>query len=410
MNAKKRKQQIFYLILSYGVWGLFWGGWGVLLPAIKTMIGISDGMLGTALLGITIGAILSMLGTGWIVKKFNKWALCGTLIYFAGAIAALTVVDSVITLGLVLFFVGSASGMLDVIMNSGIATLESLTGKHYFNYAHAAFPIAVIITSPTVGWARQSGIEVEIILLVMAAIVAGVGVLSLALDMSGANKEEVSQQQSTGGSKILVTKIILILGMMGLVVHLMENAVEQWSAIYLEQSLSSAPTIASLGLTGYMGMLFVGRMLAQKFNEFFTQRKILSLSTIVIVIGFLLVIITENPIVVIIGFSLAGLGIAPIIPIVFSLTGQSVAPEKKVKAISSVTVIAYTGYLISPPLVGAISTIFNLKVAWVLLTTVAGLLLILVRLIANFLDNAEYEEVKTSAESNKGLSKEVVES
>lgn len=127
--------------------------------------------------------------------------------------------------------------MLDVIMNSGVATLESLNNKNYFNYEHAAFPVAVIITSPAFGLARQMGISIKLILLIKAAIITFVGFLSLKLKLnyqkeSHLENDEVKQLKRP--KVLLFTKSIIFFGFIGLLVHLMENAVEHWSTIYLE--------------------------------------------------------------------------------------------------------------------------------------------------------------------------------
>jgi len=379
-KSPRYDSRIIYLLLSYIVWGIFWGAWGVLLPAVKTAIGATDKSLGFALIGITVGALPAMLGTGLIVKRFSKWVLFYVLLFFAGSIAAITLVNIPLTLAFVLFFVGASSGMLDVVMNSGVATLESLTDKDYFNYAHAAFPVAVIFTSPTVGYVRQSGVNKNIILLVMAGIIALVGLINLKLDMKDNKKEEI-KEKGLSYSSVVFQKIIILLGAIGLLVHLLENAVEQWSTIYLEQSLMSSPALASLGITGYMAMLFMGRLIAQRITGKYEDKYILTISSVISVLGFLLVSMAKIPLLVIIGYSIAGLGIAPIIPFILSMTGKRTSPEKRVKAISSVTIIAYTGYLISPPIVGYISNIFSLNTAWIFLTFVSILLVFLIRMI-----------------------------
>jgi len=379
-NSPRYDTRIIYLLLSYIVWGIFWGAWGVLLPAVKTAIGATDKSLGFALIGITMGALPAMLGTGIIVKRFSKWVLFYVLLFFAGSIAAITLVNTPVTLAFVLFFVGASSGMLDVVMNSGVATLESLTDKDYFNYAHAAFPVAVIFTSPTVGYVRQVGVNKNIILLVMAGIIAFVGLINLKLDMKDNKKEEI-KEKGLSYSSVVFQKIIILLGAIGLLVHLLENAVEQWSTIYLEQSLMSSPALASLGITGYMAMLFIGRLIAQRITGKYEDKYILTISSVVSVSGFLLVAMGRIPLLVIVGYSIAGLGIAPIIPLIFSMTGKRTSPDKRVKAISSVTIIAYTGYLISPPIVGYISNIFSLNTAWIFLTITSILLVFLIRMI-----------------------------
>ena len=135
-----------------------------MLPEIKTAINASDAVFGIALLFSAIGALPAMLFTGAIVKKFNRWTLSLSLFAFAITTLLLSFVDSPFALAGILFLIGAASGALDVIMNAGVATLEEVTGKKYFNIAHAAFPLAVIVASPGVGLARQFGIDCKVII------------------------------------------------------------------------------------------------------------------------------------------------------------------------------------------------------------------------------------------------------
>ncbi|MCG8569321.1 MAG: MFS transporter [Spirochaetes bacterium] len=374
---KKRQNQAVYFIACYAVWGIFWGAWGILLPEIKLMTGISDGTLGKILIGISIGALLSMLGTGMVLKKFSKWVLTGSLLFFALSIATLCLVKSPVFLLIVLFFIGSSSGALDVIMNSGVAVLEAQTGKKYFHIAHSAFPIAVIITSPTVGMARQLGIDFKIIVLVIFFIISMIALFSFNLHMTGKQSGESNQSEIKGRTfQWSVTKGVIIMGILGLLIHFMENSIEQWSAIYLEQRLFTTPGIASLGLTGYMALLFLGRIIANSSKA--SEKVILIISAILTILGFSLAYLSTNQIVVIFAFSLAGLGISPIIPSIFSQIGRTTSPEIRMKAISTVTMIAYAGYLLCPPLVGWIAEIKTLRFAWLLMTILGLIALVII--------------------------------
>ncbi len=81
------------------------------------------------------------------------------------------------------------------------------------------------------------GISIKLILLIKAAIITFVGFLSLKLKLnyqkeSHLENDEVKQLKRP--KVLLFTKSIIFFGFIGLLVHLMENAVEHWSTIYLE--------------------------------------------------------------------------------------------------------------------------------------------------------------------------------
>ncbi|MEV6346515.1 hypothetical protein [Actinoplanes sp. NPDC051851] len=101
------------LIVVCGVWGVFWGAWGALLPAVQDRIGGTLGDLGPALVAIPVGAIPAMA--------------------FAGRLAR-----------------GRERGALDVCLNMAVARAD----RRSFQRVHAAFPVAVVVTAPLVGVVR----------------------------------------------------------------------------------------------------------------------------------------------------------------------------------------------------------------------------------------------------------------
>lgn len=79
---------------GFMAFGLFWGAWGAVLPAVQASSGSTDGELGTALLMIGLGALLSMRLTGRLVDRLGAgvlpvvmgvFAAVGVLPAFAGA-------------------------------------------------------------------------------------------------------------------------------------------------------------------------------------------------------------------------------------------------------------------------------------------------------------------------------------
>ena len=77
---------------------MFWGAWGAVLPAVQVSSGSTDGELGTALLMIGLGALVSMRLTGHLVDRLGAGVLpvamgglaaAGVLPAFAGSPVAL---------------------------------------------------------------------------------------------------------------------------------------------------------------------------------------------------------------------------------------------------------------------------------------------------------------------------------
>lgn len=372
LKKNKNEIQIYYILAGYLVWGIFWGSWGVILPGVKYNIGLNETQLGNSLIMISIGAVFAMLITGVLIKSFRKELYIASLVSFGLSVILISFANNITTLRIILFFVGATSGFLDVIMNTGVSLLESTTGKKYFSKAHAAFPIAVIVTGPLVGIARNIGVPIGIIALIIGFIIILLGLLSYKADLdflnsnsTKVNKKE-KQQFSLSGS-------IVFLGIMGLLVHIMENGIEQWSAIYLEVNLHANPIVSSLGLTIYMLMLFLIRLQDKRIAKYLSEKKLLMISCLISFLGLLVVSSSKSSFIAIIGFCLIGLALAPIIPMIYSLASVTIDSEHRVSAISSITVIAYLGYLLSPSLMGAISSINGLNFAWLFLSLMSVL-------------------------------------
>ncbi|SEU08065.1 MFS transporter [Stigmatella erecta] len=364
------KGPIAGVLLAYGAWGVFWGAWGALLPGVKVATGASERELGLSLLGVAAGALPAMLLFGPWVDRLRNRALPLTLAAFAAAVVPLGLVTSPWALGIALVFVGATSGALDIALNARVAALEAAMGRKLFNMAHAAFPLAVVLASTGAGLGRQ--LELPLPLLIgLLALVVFLAVPANLEKLPVPDGGEGAPRNGTRGAPLLLT-----LGLLGAAVHLVENAVEQWSALYLETVLGAQPVLGGTGPAVYMGSLFVGRLIAQRLATKLDGRTQLSLAGISAAVGLVLVLTATHPLLALAGFAVAGLGMAGGIPTVFSMTTEATEPSARGAAIARVTLLAYFGYLASPPLCGAIAQAWGLRATWGMLAA-SGLVLAL---------------------------------
>jgi hypothetical protein len=71
------------------------------------------------------------------------------------------------------------------------------------------------------------------------------------------------------------------------------------------------------------------------------------------------VLLSAHPAIALVGFALAGAGLAPVAPILFSAATR-VPGVSPAAAIASVTSVGYSGFMLGPPLIGAIATASSL--------------------------------------------------
>jgi MFS family permease len=66
------------------------------------------------------------------------------------------------------------------------------------------------------------------------------------------------------------------------------------------------------------------------------------------------------------GLGLSGFGLANIIPLVYGAAGN-LNPKEPGTAIAGVATIGYLGFLIGPPMVGALADAFSLRVSYLVI-------------------------------------------
>lgn len=130
------------LTVFFALDGLLFAGWAVRIPAIKHQTGASSGDFGLALLGVSAGAVATMMLTGRLCDRFGNHPVtvaAGVLISLGIALPPLT--HSALTLGLVPLVFGSAYGAIYVAMNSAAVDLVTALRRPVMPGFHAAFSL-----------------------------------------------------------------------------------------------------------------------------------------------------------------------------------------------------------------------------------------------------------------------------
>src|SRR5215218_6068992 len=250
----------FFLLL-----GTVLGSWVARIPAVQNGLRLDDGQLGIALLSTSVGAILAMPATGWLVQKWGNprviqlaaTALCASL-------PLLPLAPSMPLLMLALFVYGIGFGLLDVSMNVQAVAVEEGYRRPIMSTFHGVFSIGGLVGAASAGLIAGAGVGpfphllgVALILLVLVAI-ASRPLLDLPAAAAGVPVFAIPPRSLLG------------LGLLSFCVLFGEGAVADWSAVYLENVLGSSPTIAATGYAAsslaMAGMRFTGDSLNMRFG------------------------------------------------------------------------------------------------------------------------------------------------
>ena len=120
--------------------GFIYASFAVRIPAVKEQVSASSAALGLALLGLSAGAVATMLLAGALCRRFGSPRM--TVISCALLSATLVLpalARSAITLGLLLAVFGAAYGCLNVAMNSVAVDIVAALRRPVMPGFHAAW-------------------------------------------------------------------------------------------------------------------------------------------------------------------------------------------------------------------------------------------------------------------------------
>jgi MFS family permease len=247
------RREILSTHAAFAAFGVFWGAWAALLPAVQRQTGASKGQLGLALLCVALGALAAMLATGAVLDRVGLGLVAPGLVLFGAAIVAPGFATSVGILAAALLAVGATSGGLDVVVNAQASALERTSGRRLMAVAHALYSAGVVVGSVSVGLARQAGAGPRGVVLAVAVVLVAAAALNLPaprLPVSTAPKRR----------RLNLARPFVALGLLCAIAFVVENGGEQWSALFLETRLHGDPSVGGLGPASFAASMVVGRL------------------------------------------------------------------------------------------------------------------------------------------------------
>lgn len=352
------------VLVGFGVFGAWWGGWGVLLPAVQRNARLDYGDLGTALLFVGIGALASMRLTGAFIDRFGQRVLPVTLVAFALAGVFPGVARGVPQLSAALLVVGMASGAVDVGINAAGSRYEAAASRPVMNLAHAVFSVGVIGGSAIVGILRTLHLHPRVILGLLGAVL-----VASALWLHLQPRNELPRDAASAGLRgsrwrwWAPPRRLLGLGILAALAYMVENAWQSWSALHLERTMAATPIVGALGPVVFGTSAALGRFVGHWSSEAVGQQKLVRIGAATAAVGIPIAAGAPTIALVLTGIAVTGFGTAVCAPGLFSLAGSGVAEDRRGATIGTVTTFAYLGFVLSPAAVGLAARLTSLPAA-----------------------------------------------
>ncbi|CAM5494081.1 MFS transporter OS=Streptomyces alboniger OX=132473 GN=CP975_05380 PE=4 SV=1 [Streptomyces alboniger] len=360
------------LTVFFALDGFIFAGWVVRIPAIKEQTGASAGTLGLALLGVSAGAVITMMLTGRLCRRFGSHrvtVVCGALLSLSVALPPLT--HSAAALAAVLLVFGAAYGGINVAFNSAAVDLVAALRLPIMPSFHAAFSLGGMVGAGVGGLLAGSlsptrhllGLTV-IGLLVTA--VAGRALLRLEppAPPSAAPPADGAPRRPDTRTRGLV----VVFGLIALCTAYGEGALADWGALHLEEDLAAHPGVAAAGYSCFALAMTVGRLCGTVLLERLGQTRVLVAGGATAAAGMLLGALAPAVWLALVGFAVTGLGLANIFPVAIERARALAGPS----GVATASTLGYGGMLLGPPAIGFMADWFSLPTALTSVAVLAG--------------------------------------
>jgi MFS family permease len=358
MQARWAVSAIFF------VNGVVLASWVAHIPAVKARHGLGDDRLGLVLLSMAVGAVLALPLAAWLIARWGSRRI--TSIAAVGFCLALPLPILAPTAWLVaaaLGLFGALNALLDVSMNAQAIAVEKHYRQPIMSAFHALFSVGgltgALIASASLAGGLGSGWHVALITAVSVAVLAAA--MRRLLPSTGA-------AAPPGAVFVWPPAALLSLGLLTFCGLLVEGAMGDWSAVYLHDAIGATAPVAAGGFAAFSVTMAAGRFSGSYLADRLGPQRLLRWSGALAASGLAAALILATPSAALVGFALVGLGLANVIPVLFSAAGR-VSGVPAGTALAAIATTGYGGFLAGPPLIGFVAGLTGLPAALAIVVT-----------------------------------------
>jgi MFS family permease len=342
--------------LFFAINSLFFGSWITRLPDIQEKINIGEGDLGLALLGLPLGSVSVMPFISYFVQKYGA----GKVTVFVSVIFCVLSTLPVFAPGhlelfIVLFFVGIATGSMDIAMNASAAIVEKKYKKAIMSTCHGLWSFGGMLGAASTSILAGLSISSKIQMIILA-----IALLLAVVYLSG-TMVQIAEPGDQKKIYVFPKGILIALAIIAFCIMLGESAIMDWSTIYLRTSLNTEVMLAGMGFAGFSLTMGIGRFYGDVLLTRWGARKLVLAGLIIALAGVSAALAIHHSIVAILGFTFAGFGFSCLIPAIY-ISSANVPNISAGEGLASVASLGYFGLFVGPPTIGMVAEKYGLNI------------------------------------------------
>jgi MFS family permease len=338
------------------------GTWAPRLPAIKESLGLSDGELGTALVGLAVGLVAGTRLAGAPIDRFGSRPVMR-----AGfpLLAATLLLPGLAGNGLALFgsllVLGVASGGLDVAMNAQGIEVERVLRRPILSGLHGLWSVGLGTGAAVAAGAAAIDADPLEHFAVVAAVLAALSVVLLR-GLLPAQDQVREESHEAEPPEVRWTWALLLLGVIAFCSFVGEGSASDWSAVYMTQELGTSDALGAVAFAAFAVTMATARFAADPLRTRLGNVPLVRGGSLIAAAGLGAGLLIHEPWAGIAGFALLGLGLAAVVPIAFSAAGD-LDPRATGRLVGRVATIGYVGSVAGPIMIGWLAEATTLRTA-----------------------------------------------
>jgi fucose permease len=342
-------------------------------PAIKQQLDLTDGQLAITFLGLEIGAIAGLpLGAAIVPRVGSRMVLAVAFPIYAAALVIPAVTPSLPTLTAAFIILACANAIVDVAMNAHGVVVERHGDRPMLSGFHAWHSLGGLAGAAGGAVAAHFDIALLAHFVVVATAGSSLGagaarlLLPSAVDVSPATQE--AGQTARERVRTLLDGVrhwsrpVVVLGGLAFAVILAMASANNWSAVYIHDSLGASSALAAVGFGAYSATMTLGRLVGDRLTARFGAVRVFRAGTLLASVGFGGGLLIGVPAAGIMGFAMLGAGLSIAFPLILSSAGN-LETEATASVVARVSAVGYFGSFVSPVVIGVLAGLIGLREA-----------------------------------------------
>ncbi|MDD6087954.1 MAG: MFS transporter [Desulfovibrionaceae bacterium] len=355
--------------------GLNYGSLMSRIPALKHLVSLSETQIGTALLCLGIGCLCALALAGRLIARIGSRKLLKAALPATILINALNGwVPNAHGFFLTMFLTGVSIGLCEAPMNTQAMLIERRWGRASMSSLHASFSFGGLAGSMFGSFFVLAGIAPGMHFCCISLL------LLFAYPLLIRNLEYDKKIQDNGEAlgkctetSIRIPPFILLCGVLAMCSYAAEGSVAEWGGLLLYQVKQAPEFLAALVFAAFSIPMAICRFFGDRLREKFGDFLLFSCCSVIATAGMATALFVPWPLLSLGGYAVMGAGLSVIVPILFSEAGKrkDISPGS---ASATISILAYGGQLVIPPLLGISGNAWGIENALLLVLLLCLLL------------------------------------